>query len=234
MTTNENTFTDWRLLLRVGAFAAWFTALLIPIAIISHLLWPPPPWSAGAAAEWFSYIQNNPLAGMLNLDFAMEIGLVFSIPLYLSLYITLKQTSPSLSVITISIALTGIFLHLISNTAWEMLQLSNAHAIATTDLQRSVYLAAGEARLSVYYGMVFQVSYILGYLAYILIGLLMLRDNLFTKTIAYFAIITGIGGFGFYLPKIGTLFSVLVVFVIGIWNVLVGLKLFHLSKFRKT
>jgi len=232
MTANENTFTDWRLLLRIGAFAAWFTTLLIPIAVISHLLWPPPTWAAGTAAEWFTYIQNNPLAGMLNLDFAMEIGLVFSIPLYLSLYFTLKQSGPSLSVIAISIALGGVFLHLISNTAWEMLQLSNAHSIATTDLQRSVYLAAGEARLSVYYGMVFQVSYILGYLAYILIGILMLRGNLFNKTIAILAILTGIGGFGFYLPKIGTLFSVLVVFLIGIWNVLVGWRLFQLSKLR--
>lgn len=206
---------------------------LIPMAIISHLLWPPPSWSAGAAAEWFTYIQNNHLAGLLNLDFAMEIGLVISIPLYLSLYFALRQTNPSFSIIAISIALTGVFLHLISNTAWEMLQLSNAHAIATTDIQRSVYLAAGEARLSVYYGMVFQVSYILGYLAYILIGILMLRDKLFTKTIAYFAILTGIGGFGFYLPEVGTLFSVLVVFLIGIWNVLVGLKLFKLGKSRK-
>lgn len=232
MTLNENTFTDWRILFRVGAYAAWFTALLIPVAIVSHLLWPPPSWAAGSAADWFTYIQDNPLAGMLNLDFAMEIGLVFSIPVYLALFFTLKQAGPSLSVLAVSVALTGIFLHMISNTAWEMLQLSNAHAVASTDMQRSVFLAAGEARLSVYYGMVFQVSYILGYLAYILIGILMLRGNLFSKTVAYLALLAGIGGFGFYLPEIGTLFSVLVVFIIGIWNVLVGMKLFQLG--RKT
>lgn len=220
---------EWGLLYRIGAIAAWVTALLIPVAIISHIVWPPPPWAAGAAADWFAYIQDNLLAGLLNLDFAMEIGLVLSIFLYLALYVALRQTSRSLMMIATSVALLGTFLHLLSNTSLEMLMLSEAYATATTDMQRSIYLAAGEARLSAYYGMVFQVSYILGYLAYIIIGIVMLKGKLFSRATAYLGILTGIAGFGFYLPKIGLLLSVLVVLLIGIWNVMVGRRLFQLG-----
>ncbi|HEX6305818.1 MAG TPA: hypothetical protein VFZ76_16600 [Anaerolineales bacterium] len=220
---------EWDLLYRVGALAAWVTALLIPVAIVSHIVWPPPPWAPGAAADWFAYIQGNSLAGLLNLDFAMEIGLVLSIPFYLALYVALRQTSRSLMVIATSVALLGTLLHLLSNTSLEMLMLSEAHATATTDVQRTFYLAAGEARLSAYYGMVFQVSYILGYLAYIMIGTVMLWGKIFSKATAYLGILTGIAGFGFYLPTIGLLLSVLVVLLIGIWNVMVGRRLFQLG-----
>lgn len=175
------------------------------------------------------YIQGNPLAGLLNLDFALEIGLVLSIPLYLALYVALKQNSRSLMVIATSVALLGTLMHLLSNTAWEMLMLSEAYAAATTDVQRTIYLAAGEATLSTYYGMVFQVSYILGYLAYIMIGIVMRQGKLFGRATANLGILTGIAGFGFYLPKIGLLLSILVVLLIGIWNVMVGRRLFQLG-----
>jgi len=77
--------------------------------------------------------------------------------------------------------------------------------------------------------MVFQVSFVLGYLGYIMIGVVMRKSKLFGKMKGNLAIITGIGGFGFYLPEIGELFSVLVVILIGIWNIIVGLKLFQSS-----
>ncbi len=224
---NETVAPDWNLLYRIGAVAAWFSAVLIPLAIVSHIAWPPPPWAPGAASDWFIYLQGNPLAGLLNLDFALEIGLVVSIPFYLALYVTLEKHNRSLMVTALSAALLGILLHILSNTAWEMFLLSKAHASASAEAQRNIFLAAGEARLSAYYGMVFQVSYVSGYLAYILIGLVMRRSKLFGKSTGTLAIVTGIGGFGFYLPVIGGMFSVLVVVLIGVWNVIVGLKLYR-------
>jgi hypothetical protein len=67
-------------------------------------------------------------------------------------------------------------------------------------------------------------------MSYILIGAVMRQSKIFNRTTANLAIITGIAGFGFYLPKIGTLFSVLVVILIGIWNLLVGRRLFQMTK----
>src|SRR5690554_3344104 len=94
----NQTSPDWRFLYRLGAIGAWFSALLIPVAIVSHLLWPP-PWAPGAASEWFSYIDSNPLAGLLNLDLLLEIGLIMSIPLYIALFLVLFKTDRSVTVL---------------------------------------------------------------------------------------------------------------------------------------
>lgn len=220
----------WRLLFQTGAAAAWVTVLLIPVAIVSHLLWPPPPWAPGAAGDWFAYLESNRVAGLLNLDFAMQVGLVLSVPLYLALYAALRQSSPSLALLATAVALLGTLLHLLSNTSLEMLAFSRSYAAATTEAQRTLYLAAGEAALSAYYGMVFQVSYVLGYLAYLLIGAAMLRAPGFGPFTAWLAMATGVAGFGFYLPGIGMLLSVLVVLLVGVWNARVGLQLLRLAR----
>jgi hypothetical protein len=101
------------------------------------------------------------------------------------------------------------------------------------DAQRAAYLAAGEAALSAYYGTVFQVSYVLGYVAYLAIGAVMLRSTAFGRATAYLGILTGVAGFGFYLPAIGLLLSVFVVLLIGVWNALVARRLFQLARAPK-
>jgi hypothetical protein len=221
--------SDWAWLYRIGGIAAVVTVLLIPVAILAHVLWPPPPWAPGAAGAWFAYLQANPVAGLLNLDLALAVGLVLAVPLYLAVYVALRRTSPSMMAIATAVAVLGTLLHLLSNAAVEMLAFSQAHAAAATDAQRAVYLAAGEAALSAYYGTVFQVGYVLGYVAYVAIGAVMLRGRVFGRATAYLGILTGVAGFGFYLPGIGLLLSVLVVLLIGAWNALVARRLFQLA-----
>jgi hypothetical protein len=220
----------WAWLYRVGGIAAVITVLLILVAVLAHLLWPPPPWAPGAVGDWYAYLRANPLAGLLNLDLAMAVGLVLAVPLYLALYVALRHASPSGVLLATAAALLATLLHLLSNTAVELLAFSEAHAAAPTETQRAVYLAAGEAALSAYYGTVFQISYVLGYVAYVAIGAVMLRSRVFGSATAYLGILTGVAGFGFYLPTVGLLLSVLVVLLIGVWNVLVARRLFQLAR----
>jgi len=56
----------------------------------------------------------------------------------------------------------------------------------------------------------------------------MLRSERF-KLAARLGIITGIAGFGFYIPAIGTLSSVLVVLLVAAWNVMVGWRLYRMG-----
>ncbi len=221
---------DWGWLYTTGGIAAIVTVVLIPVAIAAHLLWPPPPWAPGAAGDWFAYIQGNWLAGLLNLDALLAVSLVLSVPLYLALWAALQQTARSAMVIATAVALLGTALHLVSITVLELLAFSGAYAAATTDAARASYLAAGEAALAAYYGTAFQVSYVLGYGAYILIGAVMLRGAVFGRATAYLGILTGVAGFGFYLPAIGLFLSVVVVLLIGAWNLLVARTLFRLGR----
>lgn len=219
----------WVGLYRLGAAGALFTVLVIPVAVLAHLLWPPPAWAPGAAGDWFAYVRANRTAGLINLDAAMALGLVLAMPLQLALYVALRPVNRSGALVAAVAALLGTALHLVSIAPVELVALGDAHAAAASDLQRATYLAAGEAALSAYYGTTFHVGYVVGYVAYVAFGLLMLRATDFGRGAAYLGIATGLAGFGFYLPSVGTLASVLVVLLVGAWNALVARRLLRLA-----
>jgi hypothetical protein len=62
-----------------------------------------------------------------------------------------------------------------------MLSLSNQFAVATSSAQQSTLMAAGQAMLAVYTGNAFQLNYIIGPIAFIMISFVMLRTNIFSK-----------------------------------------------------
>jgi hypothetical protein len=45
---------------------------------------PPPAWQPGAASDWFTRFRDNWLLGLLGLDLMIVIGLVLSVPVYLT------------------------------------------------------------------------------------------------------------------------------------------------------
>jgi len=129
-------------------------------------------------------------------------------------------------------ALVGTVLHLTSNTAFEMLALSEAYALASTEAARAALLAAGEATLAAYYGTAFHASYVLGYAANVVIGLVMLRSAHFGKATGYVGILAGAAGFGFYAPSVGLYLSILSVLFIAAWYVMVGRAFLRLGRGR--
>ncbi|HEX6383590.1 MAG TPA: hypothetical protein VF177_02865 [Anaerolineae bacterium] len=226
----ETTDSRWKGLYKVAGVAALITVAFIPIAIVANIVWPPPAWSAGAARDWFTLFADNWFLGLVHLDLLLMMSLVLSVPIFLALYVALRPAGESAMVIATAIALIGVVLHLTSNTAFEMYSLSNGYAAAATDAQRALFLAAGEATLAAYYGTAFHVSYILGYIAKIIIGVVMLRSAVFSKTTAYLAMLIGVVGFGFYLPTIGMFLSILAVLFIAIWHVLIARTFFRLGR----
>lgn len=222
--------SPWKSLYKVAGVAALITVAFIPIAIVANVVWPPPAWSAGAARDWFTLFADNWLLGLLHLDLLLMMSLVLSVPIFLAFYVALRPAGESPMIIATAIALIGVVLHLASNTAFEMYSLSSGYAAATTEAQRALFLAAGEATLAAYYGTAFHVSYILGYIAKIIIGVVMLRSVFFGKATAYLAILIGVVGFGFYLPVIGMFLSILAVLFIAIWHVLVARAFFRLGR----
>lgn len=220
----------WKWLFKVAGAAALISVLLVLMAIISHIVWPPPEWAPGAAIDWFIRFQNNWLLGLLGLDLLIVIGLVLGIPLFLALYLVLRPAGESALTIAIAFALIGTVLHLTSNTAFEMLTLSQGYTAAVTDAQRAMFLAAGEATLSSYNGTAFHVSYLLGYIAKIIIGAIMLRSVVFSKATAYMGILAGVTGLFLYLPTIGLIFSIVSVVIIAIWNAMIAYGFFKLER----
>ena len=228
VTHAENTDTTWRSLYKVGGVAALITAVLFPIQIIVFIVWPPP--FDGTVIDWFTLFQDNSLIGLLSLDLLLIVDYVLLVPILLALYVALKRTSESFMAIALSLGLIGIATYFASNTAFNMLSLSNQYAAASTDAQKVVVQAAGEAMLTIYQGTAFHLSYFLVSVALIIIPAVMLRSNIFSKVTAYTGILSSVIGFGLYVPLIGDYIAIFSVVGLEIWYILIALRLFRLGQ----
>jgi hypothetical protein len=223
--------TKWRGLYKIGGAAILISLAIIPLSIISYIAWPVP----GTALESFTLFQNNPIAGLLSLDLLYLTGNIVAIPVFLALYAALKRTAESSMAIATGLGFFGIAALFSARPILEMLSLSQRYAAATTEVQRSIYLAAGEALLSHIDGTAFQLHYFLGSVALLIISLVMLRSNIFNKATAYSGILANVLVFGLYVPKIGIILSILSVFpFLTIWYILMARRLFQLGKSPST
>jgi hypothetical protein len=221
----------WKPLYRVGGAAALITAVLIPIHVIVFIVWPPP--LEGTVTDWFTLFQDNWLLGLLSMDLLLMADYVLLVPIVLALYVVLRRASEYLMAIGTALFFLAIAVYFASNTAFEMLSLSEGYAVATTEAQRSTFLAAGQAMIATYQGTSFHVSYVLGSVAGIIIGAVMLRSNIFSSVTAYAGILGNVIGFGLYVPMIGLFLSVVSGPVLWIWYILLARRLFQLGRLER-
>jgi hypothetical protein len=219
--------TNWKPLYRVGGVAALITAVLIPVQIMIFIAWPPP--LEGTAIDWFTLFQDNWLLGLMSLDLLLMVDYVLLVPIVLALYVALRRINASLMAVATTLYFVAIAAYFASNTAFEILSLSGQYAAATTDAQRSVYLAAGQAMLATFEGTAFQVSYVLASGAGTMIGAVMLRSEIFGRVAAYALIVGDVIGLGLYVPTIGIFLSVISVPVLWIWYILIARRLIQLG-----
>lgn len=217
----------WKPLYRVGGMAALIMVVFIVIEIPILIVWPPP----GTVIGYFTLFQNNRLLGLLNLDLLFMLSNALLVLLYLALYAALRRASPSFMTIALTLGLVGIAAYFASNTAFSMLSLSNQYAAATTDAQRPMFLAAGQAMLAIYQGTAFDVYYVLNAVATLIISVVMLRSTIFGKVTAYVGIVTGVL---MVVPStagtIGLVLSLISLVPFAIWSVLIARRLFMLAQ----
>jgi hypothetical protein len=228
-TTPENIgaqASDWSGLFRIGGYAALFMFLLIPIQIIIFIASPPPQ----TVLDYFTLFQHNRLLGLLDLDLLLIVDNLLSIPLYLALYMALRRKNEPWMLIATTLGILSIILYLVSREAtFSMLTLSSQYAVATTETQRQILQAAGQVLLISYNGTVFNISYMLGAAALIIISVIMPQNDLFSKATAYLGLAANIIAFGLYIPVVGVYISVFSVLFLWVWDLLVALRLLRLA-----
>ncbi len=217
---------EWSLLYKAGAAGALLTMVFIPIQILVFFLYPLPDTVTG----WFSLFQNNRLAGLLDLDLLLVADQVLGMLVFLALYVALRRLNQSLMAIGLVFGFTSFILFIASNPAFAMLTLSDRYAAAATDAQKSLVLAAGEGAMSIWQGTSFQVSYVIGSVAAILISLVMLRSGAFSKTTAYLGVVANVIALGLYVPKIGVYISIFSVLFLWVWYALIARGFLRLAK----
>jgi len=223
----ETADSAWKSLYRVGGTAALIIVVLYAIQIIVFVAWGPPP---STVIGWFTLFQNNRLLGLLDLDLLSLADYALMGLMFLALYAALRRASESFMAIATTLAFVGIAVYYASNTAFSMLSLSDQYAAATTDAQRSMLLAAGQAMLAIYQGTAFYMSYVLVSVAPLIISVVMLRSNIFSKVTAYVGILANVLGLAYFLPAVGVLLSLISVVGFAIWYILIARRLLQLGQ----
>lgn len=217
----------WKGLYKAGGVAAIAVLALIPIQMVVFLVWPPPNTVLG----WFQLFQDNALVGLLDLDLLLIVDYALMGVTFLALWAALRRASQSLMAIALVAEIVGVTTYFASTAAFEMLSLSNLYAAATTEAERSVFLAAGQAMLATWQGTAFNISYILGAIALLTVSIAMLRSHVFSKATAYVGIVASImmfvpptaGTVGLYLSLISLIPTI-------IWLILIARRLFQLGR----
>jgi hypothetical protein len=99
--------------------------------------------------------------------------------------------------------------------------------VATSEGERSLLLAAGQAMLATWEGTAFQVAYFLGSAVGLALGFVMLRSSNFGKVTAWMGILGNAVAFGYYLPIIGIYLALFSVLFLEIWYILLARRLFQ-------
>jgi hypothetical protein len=216
----------WKTLYRMGAAAAIGVLLLVPIQMLVYVTTPPPDTVAG----WFALFDRSPVLGLLDMDLLLILDQVLIAVMLLAVCVALRRANPTWIAIALLFGVAAFAAYLASNPAFEMLALSRQHAAATTDAERAVALAAGQAMVASWTGTAFSVGYVLGALAFLIASVVMLRSDVFGRVTAWVGIVFGIASL---VPAsagtIGIVFSLISLIPMWIWLVLLARRLLQLG-----
>jgi len=229
--THEGDTSGWRSIYRIGAIAAVAVLALVPVQAAVFIVWPPPTTVGG----FFSLFEQNAIVGLLALDLLLMASWFLSALMFVALYAALRRARAAMVTVALIAELVALAVYFASNTAFSMLTLSQQYAAATTDADRTLFLAAGQAMLALYTGTAFNVSYLLSGVAALLMARAMLRSGIFGTVTAYIGIAYAV--LQVVPPTAGAagmIVSLLSLAPMVIWIVLIARTLFRLGGEEET
>jgi hypothetical protein len=221
----------------VSCLGGWASIIFMIYSLITILIVVVIGGPPASVEECFSMIGDNRMAGLLRLD----ILTIFVMPLYYilfySLYKVLKSVDNRLITISVILVFAGVTLFLAAPSTFSYLRLADGYNAAMDDLAKQKFLAAGEAIFStdIWHGAGPQVGGILVQAGALIISILMLRGNVFSKLTAYTGIIMhGLDLahiiIGFLSSTFGNMLMIIAGPLYPIWFLMIGLRLFKLCK----
>jgi hypothetical protein len=232
----ETADSAYKSLYKLGGVAALIVVALTLGEIVGFIFYPQP----NAVSDWFALFQRNRIIGLFGF-WGLEVPMyAMFAPVFLALYVVLRKANPGLVAIALTFALLGIGVFFATNNPFSMLSLSNRHAAATTDAQRSALLAAGEAVLAntgqrAVGG--FNMGLFLVSVAGLIVSSIMLQSNSFSRPIAYVGILAYVLSLADYLRQALTQSEIVALLVIlpgalllVTWYVMIGRRLYQLGR----
>jgi hypothetical protein len=232
--TQPSSLVSFQAIYKMGGISSFILfAYCIATMLIFVIIGTPPK----TVEEYFSILHANRLTGLLRLDLLTVLCMPLYYLLIYSIYSAMKKTDHEMVKLSTILFFIGLTLFLASPSVFSYLNLSDKYALATTDSQRNQILAAGEAISStdMWHGTSAFLGGLIMQTGAFMLSLLMLRNNVFSRLIAY----TGIIMFGldlihiiiaFFLPTIANIVMVSAGSIYLLWFLLVGIRLFKLAK----
>lgn len=222
----EPTDAGWKPLYRIAAVVALLSVVFIVVAGIVLVLNPVPTTMVG----WFNLFNQSWLWGLFAADLMMLASYVLLGVTYVALYGALRRVNQPFMALGTAFAFVGMVAYIAANPAFSMLSLSHQYADATTDAERTALLGAGQAIIANWTGTAFNVAYFMGALFAIIVSLVMLRSNVFSKATGYAGLAMGVLTL---VPAsagtVGIVFSLLALVPTMIWYILLARRFFQLG-----
>jgi hypothetical protein len=223
----ETADSRWNWLYKIGGAAALFGVAIYLIQLIVFIVWG----QRETAIGWFTLFESSKVGGLLAFELLLVVSSALAIATTLALYVALRRVNESLMVIALAVGLVEAVAFIVARPAFEMLYLSEGYAAATTDAQRAMFLAAGEAILATFNGTAFHLSINFFSIYFLIVPIVMLRSHNFGRVTTYMGILAAIFNWALYLPSIGIFLAILSVFpFLLIWNILIARRLFQLGR----
>ena len=219
----------WNELYLLGGIAAIVLVVVMIVSVGLFVIWPNAPGTT-ATVDLFILIQHNSVAGLTALDLGVSLSNLFSILLYLALYVALRPINRSLALIAVTFGIVAAASLIAARPVFELFTLSDLYMSSASDVERSRYLAAGEALLVLFHGTAFKTYLLLGGLSLLTSSWLMLRSRYFSRASAYIGMVGNATSLGFLLPQIGAYFAFLSMMILAVWFILIARSFFRLRK----
>jgi hypothetical protein len=181
---------------KLGGAAALLIVLTALIEILITFL-PGGYTTAETVIDWFVLLQNNPFLGLRNLGLLNIVMTALGIPMIFALYTVHRKGNQSFAALAMILSFIGVAVFYATNRAFPMLDLSVQYAAATSEAQRTILAAAGQAMLSV--GQSHTPGTFLAFFLSEIAGILMAVVVLRGKVIKPAAAFAGMVGYGFLL-----------------------------------
>jgi hypothetical protein len=238
----------WKSLSRAGGVAALIAGVLFRRNLAAEIGLFSPHKSPVTVSSWFALLQRNRLLGLAYLNIFDLVNYALVGLMFLALYAVLRRANKSAMAIATALGLLGVAVYMASNTAFSMLALSEQYAGATTEAQRTTFLAAGEAMLALsrfgapgsHPGSGGYASLLLVAVAGMITSVVMLRSDLFKRATAYVGMLASAFDLAYclayaFVPAVDSaLWAIVFIPAAGlllmIWHILVGWRLYRLGR----
>ncbi len=222
---------------QIFTIGAWTCLVLIIYSLITMLLLVflgGPPETIG---ETYQLLQTNKFETLLRLDILTVFVMPVYYLMYFSIFVALKQTNFGLTSMATLLIFVGLTLFLASPSVFSFLHLSDKFALAQSEVEKNMLLAAGEAILSVdiWHGTGAVLGGLITHIGIVLVCVVMLQSDVFSKLTAYTGLfVHGLDlvhiAIGFFLPTASFILMAIAGPFYLLWFPLVGWRLFKLAK----